>query len=390
MRINKTAPRAYSELCAQVKLLLAAVTVAAAGICALWLTPVTSYASPGADRDDSIQSPESSHNADPALTQTLDENEQIAPAGSTVEISSGHIDMGPKMIDGSYRLMARDDTSSTPVWRELDDMVFRVSDKAIMDRPNDEAYSFIHGDGQLWTIPQQEIEGVVWLGWNTQDPALLSSLNGGVKLIYGGHQGDGEFYAFVQAGNFSGPQQLWNSEKNESQPVHVEPNTHTHANWIFTAPGIHLVRITAQAQLTDGTTVEDTQILRFAVGDSADAQQALKAQWDRKTTPSAPAEVEEPSALDSSENFPLLIGVSLMVLGFAALFTVLIVRKKTRGVQARALQNIGIASAPGSGDVNGGSEDSHLGYDGAAAGLAGLEASGGSSSCTMCEMPQDS
>ena len=40
---------------------------------------------------------------------------------------------------------------------------------------------------------------------------------------------------------------------------------------MFTAPGEYLLKITASAELSDGSTVSDTRYLKFAVGDSASA-----------------------------------------------------------------------------------------------------------------------
>jgi len=64
---------------------------------------------------------------------------------------------------------------------------------------------------------------------------------------------------------------LWSSTKSEPQKLWVEKNTHTHANWVFTAPGEYLLKVTASAELSDGSTVSDTRYLKFAVGDSASA-----------------------------------------------------------------------------------------------------------------------
>ena len=84
----------------------------------------------------------------------------------------------------------------------------------------------------------------------------------------------------MENGNFSAPQVLWSSTKSEPQKLWVEKNTHTHANWVFTAPGEYLLKVTASAELSDGSTVSDTRYLKFAVGDSAsaDALYAMEAQ----------------------------------------------------------------------------------------------------------------
>lgn len=254
---------------------LAALVVAALS-CALVLTlPARAFAHP----DPAPTAPGSSTAVDPALTQTVSGDEQLAPAGTPVEISSGHVDMGPRLTDAGWDFLVRDDSGAAPVWRSVDDVVFRVGEAARMEVPATDAYSFIHASGPAYVIPQQQLADVVWLGWNTQDPGVVSRVNGDVALTYGGHAGEGQFTAFVDSGNFSGPTLLWNSEVATSQPVHVSLNTHTHANWVFTQPGVHLVRLTVSAQLTDGTQVEKTVTLRFAVGANTSADAARAAQW---------------------------------------------------------------------------------------------------------------
>ncbi len=99
----------------------------------------------------------------------------------------------------------------------------------------------------------------------------MSKLNRGVNLTLEQVSGPGTFSLYLENGNFSAPQVLWSSTKSEPQKLWVEKNTHTHANWVFTAPGEYLLKITASAELSDGSTVSDTRYLKFAVGDSASA-----------------------------------------------------------------------------------------------------------------------
>ena len=80
----------------------------------------------------------------------------------------------------------------------------------------------------------------------------------------------------------------------------MEKNTHTHANWVFTAPGEYLLKVTASAELSDGSTVSDTRYLKFAVGDSAnaDALYAMEAQarGSASSGSSAPSDASSTSA----------------------------------------------------------------------------------------------
>lgn len=206
-----------------------------------------------------------------ALTQTLSAEQPVA-SGRT-EISAGHVDMGPRFNNGKFELMLHDDHGETPVWRSLNEVIYRGSDKAILEVPNDPRYSFVGAPAgsKVYVIPQTETKGVIWPGWNTQDPQLVSKLNRGVNLTLEQVSGPGTFSLYLENGNFSAPQVLWSSTKSEPQKLWVEKNTHTHANWVFTAPGEYLLKVTASAELSDGSTVSDTRYLKFAVGDSASA-----------------------------------------------------------------------------------------------------------------------
>lgn len=237
-----------------------------------------------------------------ALTQTLSAEQPVA-SGRT-EISAGHVDMGPRFNNGKFELMLHDDHGETPVWRSLDEVIYRGSDKAILEVPNDPRYSFVGAPAgsKVYVIPQTETKGVIWPGWNTQDPQLVSKLNRGVNLTLEQVSGPGTFSLYLENGNFSAPQVLWSSTKSEPQKLWVEKNTHTHANWVFTAPGEYLLKVTASAELSDGSTVSDTRYLKFAVGDSASADTlyAMEAQA-RGSSGSASSASSDASSTSASQ-----------------------------------------------------------------------------------------
>lgn len=237
---------------------------------------------------------------DRALTQTLSAEQPVA-SGRT-EISAGHVDMGPRFNNGKFELMLHDDHGETPVWRSLDEVIYRGSDKAILEVPNDPRYSFVGAPAgsKVYVIPQTETKGVIWPGWNTQDPQLVSKLNRGVNLTLEQVSGPGTFSLYLENGNFSAPQVLWSSTKNEPQKLWVEKNTHTHANWVFTAPGEYLLKVTASAELSDGSTVTDTRYLKFAVGDSASADALYAMEAQARGSGSASSDASSSSASQAS------------------------------------------------------------------------------------------
>ena len=273
--MNSTTPSRPSRSRALPALVLgASLMLAPLGVAHAETTPATTESASAQPGDSNLSRGER------ALTQTLSAEQPVA-SGRT-EISAGHVDMGPRFNNGKFELMLHDDHGETPVWRSLDEVIYRGSDQAILEVPNDPRYSFVGAPAgsKVYVIPQTEAKGVIWPGWNTQDPQLVSKLNRGVNLTLEQVSGPGTFSLYLENGNFSAPQVLWSSTKNEPQKLWVEKNTHTHANWVFTAPGEYLLKVTASAELSDGSTVSDTRYLKFAVGDSAsaDALYAMEAQ----------------------------------------------------------------------------------------------------------------
>ncbi len=239
---------------------------------------------------------------DPSLGQTLAE---LAIVHGDRVLDAGHVDMGPKFDGTTWRFLIHDDVAkadanATSVWRYPDETVFHVLDDGKLTLPDDPAYAFTGADAgdPVWVVPQTQDPDVVWLGWNTQDPEVMTTIDRGVTLSLTGVQGPGIATVYLQSGSFGEPQVLWDSRKPEAQPVWVDVNTHTHANWVFTEPGVYLLRLRAEADLVDGSHASDTQILRFAVGTDTSTAEALAASWEGAEEP-ANSTASDANATDS-------------------------------------------------------------------------------------------
>lgn len=290
MNSTTRSTRSLSALALGASLLLAPLGVAHAET-----TPATAESASAQPSDSNLS------RGDRALTQTLSAEQPVA--SGRIEISAGHVDMGPRFNNGKFELMLHDDHGETPVWRSLDEVIYRGSDKAILEVPNDPRYSFVGAPAgsKVYVIPQTETKGVIWPGWNTQDPQLVSKLNRGVNLTLEQVSGPGTFSLYLENGNFSAPQVLWSSTKSEPQKLWVEKNTHTHANWVFTAPGEYLLKVTASAELSDGSTVTDTRYLKFAVGDSASADTLYAMEAQARGSASSGAASSDASSSSASQ-----------------------------------------------------------------------------------------
>ncbi len=213
--------------------------------------------------------------ADPALEQNVAANEPTSQTPAVIE--AGHVDLGPRLISGKLTVSLRDDSAASPVWRDPNKTVLRVRDGALIQVPQGEDYKFLADSKRVYVLPQTQKTQLVWLGWNTQDPAVTKLIQGGVNMRIEQVKGPGRSWLILQEGTFGKPKVLADSAAS-AQDIWVDTNTHVHANWIFSKPGIYLVKVSFKATGVDGKTYQATTTLRFAVGDATSTTNALKAQ----------------------------------------------------------------------------------------------------------------
>lgn len=266
-------------------------------------------------------------------------------------LQKGHADFGPTLSEGSWKLKIRDDTGDTPVWRNPDDVVVEVSDKAIIAMPSDAAYSFIGAQTgeKLYVIPQTQNPEVMWLGWNTQESQVVNELAGGANLSLDKVEGPGKVHVYLENGNLQAPQQLWSSDAAMPQKTWIEANTHTHANWVFSQKGIYHLTFTISGQLKNGQSVSHTATLNFAVGSGVKAQDALPqsnavqdveqsdAQESAQTANNSAAEVTTPE--NNSERLLTVIVACAAVIAVVALILMIIVMRFSASAKKKALDD---------------------------------------------------
>ncbi|WP_018546220.1 TIGR03773 family transporter-associated surface protein [Streptomyces sp. LaPpAH-108] len=245
--------------------------------------------------------------------------------GRTV-IGDGHIDMGPRFDHGRWTVQIRDDTGRPAVWRDTEDVVLQVKDRARVVVPEDRAFGFLGAPGsRVWLLPQVQQEGVLWPGWNSQDPEVAATVDREVTWQLLGAEGPGDFLLFLN-GSFGTPTVVFDARKKLPQETGIEVNSHVHGNWAFTRPGTYLLRIRMSAKTKDGTGHTDTRTLRFSVG----PQDPRKAFAAGASTASPEPPKQAPADRESAA--PLWWGTgAAVVAALAAVVVVLRRRPRTEG-----------------------------------------------------------
>lgn len=290
---------------------------------------------------------------DPNLDQTIASDEAVVHGERT--LSSGHVDMGPRFVDGSWTFLIHDDVAKldptlTSVWRYPDETVLQVTDAARLTAPDDAAYAFLGTEpgSTVWVVPQTQNPDVVWVGWNTQDPEVMRCIDRGITLTLDAVQGPGSMSVYLQSGSFGAPQVLWDSRSPAAPSIWVDVNTHTHANWVFTRPGVYLVELTAEAALRDGTTVSDTRRIRFAVGSDTPVDAARAATWSGPA-PTSSAVAVSPASTDDPLVPVLVVAIVIVGAAIAAGAVVVLVRARRARRDALSVDD----AAPADADVEG-------------------------------------
>ena len=333
---------------------------------------------------------------DPDLAQSVAAHEEWSNEAS--EISAGHVDLGPRLIDGQWRAGLRHDAESGAVWRDPNQTVLRVSDAAVMTAPDSADYPFLAdvAGKPVYVVPQTQNPSVVWLGWNTQDPAVTATIDRGLTMRVGPVSGPGRAWLFLQSGTFGKPLLLADSGAAPGD-VWIDSGTHVHANWAFSVPGTYTATVTFLGTTTAGEAVNASTTLRFAVGDAASASEALAMAAPAASGSSSGSETpaagtsqgpgSSESTLSSSEGglpdwafLAIIVSVALSLLVIGAL--VVARSRRSRAEQAAAIAEADSLLAPlpaakgeGSGEAAPASSDRSVPARGAAPG-AGESAAG--------------
>lgn len=162
--------------------------------------------------------------------------------GDKLVIDHGHVDIAVYTGDSNKVDMAvQEDVTGSHVFRDTDTVVFAVGDAGKTNG--------------VYRIPQTQIDGVPWMGWNNQS----MNPHKPTQLSLTGVEGPGNVRAWMFGGLGGGDQEIFSTQG--ATDYTIPANTHAHANWDFDEPGYY----TLQFQASDGNSTV-TRNIHVAVG----------------------------------------------------------------------------------------------------------------------------
>lgn len=195
------------------------------------------------------------------------------PTKATV-LGEGHVDIASRLSGGKLITQVKDTSQgSTPVWRELADVVFHARDGSRTTVPTGADFDFLGRAGDpVWILPQTQQAGLLWPGWSTES-IPSSATKGGVTWRLTGVTGldrkpaPGRF-ALFEVGAFGKPHVLFRSGSTVTSFT-IPPVTHAHGAWAFSKTGTYCLGFRRTATLASGKTVASDTHLAVAVGGAA-------------------------------------------------------------------------------------------------------------------------
>lgn len=257
------------------------------------------------------------HNAD-ELLRCLGREPAAQGGNGGVVVADGHVDLGPRLVDGDWRIQIRDDTVEPAAWRDLSSVVLSAGQASEVRLPDDPTFAFLGKPGDSrWLLPQVEKAGVLWPGWNTQDPQVVRTVSREVTWKLNAVDGPGDFVLFLN-GEFGKPSTVFDSRRPMPQETGIDVDTHVHGNWVFSRRGTYVLDISMSATTSAGQRLEDRGLLRFHAG-PGDARAAFDSGPSAVPSP-ASGPTEDPTPAPAAESStPGRPTVLLVAGGIAAL-----------------------------------------------------------------------
>ncbi|WP_353065790.1 TIGR03773 family transporter-associated surface protein [Arcanobacterium hippocoleae] len=169
-----------------------------------------------------------------------------------------------RYVDAIYARI-KDDRTQPAKWVDPTSLPFAIGNAGRAKMV--ETVGRIPAGSDVWMISSSQVQGVPWLGVNSQHPTLLAKTTGHLRLALTSFSGPGAMEVFYSS-NFGGAGQRIFSGGNGTAggAIVLNPNVHAHPNWVFSKAGTYRVGVTVSATLKNGQNISNRTVLTFNVG----------------------------------------------------------------------------------------------------------------------------
>lgn len=195
---------------------------------------------------------------------------ETAPPPTSIEkrvLASEHADVvAVSLQDGKLLLDTRADVDgelAKPL--RAAETIIHVADTAQVQLGSDPSYAFLGAAGKtVWLVPQTRNPQVVWAGFSTENEPLRAAASS-VSLELVSAQGPGPVEIYTQGDFGATPQRLFSSTT-KLPAWQMQVPQHSHANWVFSEPGVYKLRFAARAAIAGAEQLAE-QTYTFVVGE---------------------------------------------------------------------------------------------------------------------------
>ncbi|GAB4004457.1 hypothetical protein GCM10029992_49470 [Glycomyces albus] len=216
-------------------------------------------------------------------------------------LDQGHVDVFSVDLDGdALSLDLKDDTrlhDDTAVVRDPDEVAFHAVPEAKTELTSQQlsqpGWDALGEPGDtVWWLPDTDQQGLLFPGWSTESIQGGELAGDAITLSLTDAEGPGDLTMF-QIGDFGDASVLMDSGDGLPDAIDTRSNTHAHANWLFTEPGVYTLTWRAEAELPDGTAVHsDPEQYVFVVDEWPDGDPGDPGDPDLENTQTITATVD--------------------------------------------------------------------------------------------------
>ncbi len=178
--------------------------------------------------------------------------------------NQGELDMEVVYEGGEWELALLDEANEREV--EPNEALMQGVSSTRQTVPDNPAFGFLGAAGSaVWVLPQEETEGVLFLGIAGDEIESGVFENDSVDLQLVGVRGPGDVSLYA-VDEFGAPTVFFNSGDglDESDTFPVSVGGHSHQNWGFTAPGVYKIALQAAGTLATGAQSIQSEVVEFA------------------------------------------------------------------------------------------------------------------------------